>query len=83
MALAALRNVVSPKVDRALPVAQRFLEECRSADALNWLSLGLSAHGRLPEGFCPAAPVAFRTLPEASLALLVAGDKKVHELIWG
>lgn len=83
MALAALRGVVSPKVDRALAVAKGFLDECRSADALNWLRLGLLAHGRLPEGFCPAAPVAYRTLPETSLALLVAGGQRGREFFWG
>ena len=83
MALAALRGVASPKVDRALDVAKGFLDECRSADALNWLSLGLLAHGRLPEGFSPAAPVAYRTLPEVSLALLVASGEKGRELFWG
>jgi len=83
MALAALRGVVSPKVDRALAVARSFLDECRSADALNWLRLGLLAHGQLPEGFCPAAPVAYRTLPETSLALLVAGGQRGREFFWG
>ena len=47
MALAALRGVHAP---RSRPcrssVARRFLAECRSADALNWLRLGLLAHGR-------------------------------------
>ena len=83
MALAALRGVVSPKVDRSLAVAEGFLNECRSADALNWLRLGLLAHGRLPDGFCPRAPVAYRTLPEASLAFLVAGGQKGREVLWG
>ena len=83
MALAALRGVTSPKVDRSLTVAEGFLNECRSADALNWLRLGLLAHGRLPDGFRPPAPVAYRTLPEASLALIVAGGPKGCELLWG
>ena len=83
MALAALRGVASPKVDRALVVAKGFLDECRSADALNWLRLGLQAHGRLPEGFCPAAPVAYRTLPETSLALLLASGEKGREVFGG
>ena len=83
MALAALRGVASPKVERALAVAQGFLNECRSADALNWLRLGLLAHGRLPDGFCPPARVAYRTLPETSLALIVAGGQKGREFLWG
>jgi len=83
MALAALRGVVGPKVDRALAVAGGFLHECRSADALNWLRLGLLTHGRLPEGFCPPPRLAYRTLPEASLALLVGGGPRGREFFWG
>jgi len=52
MALAALRGVRSPGHQRGLAVARRFLGECRSADALNWLRLGLLAHGQLPAGYC-------------------------------
>ena len=75
MALAALRGVTSPKIDRALAVARTFLDQCRSADAWNWLSLGLSAHGRLLDGVTPSAPLQCRTLPETSLALLVSAGK--------
>jgi hypothetical protein len=71
MALAALAGAPSPEVDRALGVARQFLAECRSADALNWLRLGLMAHGQLPAGYCaPAVPC--RTIPETALDLLVA-----------
>lgn len=77
MALAALRGVASPQVDRSLRVALGFLDACRSADALNWLRLGLTAHGRLPKGFCPSVPVAYRTLPETSLALIVDRGSEV------
>jgi hypothetical protein len=83
MGLAALRGVTSPKVDRALGVARGFLAECRSADALNWLRLGLMAHGQLPAGYCPPAEVAYRTLPETSLDLLVSAMEKGSSLIWG
>ena len=48
MALAALRGVRSRETESALNVADRFLRECRSADALNWLRIGLMAH-------CPPA----------------------------
>src|SRR5581483_2658989 len=51
MALLALRGVNHPKVKQAIDVARRFLTECRSADALNWLRLGLRAHDQLPVGF--------------------------------
>jgi hypothetical protein len=83
MALAALRGVRSPETDHALEVAGRFLGECRSADALNWLRIGLIAHGRLPDGYCPPAQLACRTLPETSLDMLVAGAQKSNDLFWG
>jgi len=72
MALAAMRGVRSAKIGQAIGVATNFLAECRSADALNWLRLGLIAHGGLPEGYCPPARVERRTLPEASLDCLAA-----------
>ncbi len=74
MALAALGRVKSPKVDRALAVARQFLAGCRSADALNWLRLGLMAHGQMPPGYCPPL-VTYRTTPESALGLLVAVEK--------
>ncbi len=83
MALAALRGVRAPEVDRGLRVAQGFLAVCRSADALNWLRLGLLAHGRLQPGFTPAMPVAYRTLPEMSLALLAADVQETKQMFPG
>jgi hypothetical protein len=83
MALAALRGVRCPETERALNVAGRFLAECRSADALNWLRIGLMAHGRLPDGYCPPAQLACRTLPETSLDMLVAGKQKDSDSFWG
>ncbi len=71
MALTALAGTKSPEVDRALAVARQFLAECRSADALNWLRLGLMAHGQLPPDYC-APTVTYRTIPETALGLLVA-----------
>ena len=82
MALAALRGVHAPETELALRVAESFLKECRSADALNWLRIGLLAHGRLPDGYCPPANVACRTLPETSLDLLVAGIQKGSGVFW-
>jgi len=81
MALAALRGVTSPQVDRSLKTAKVFLDQCRSADALNWLRLGLLAHRQLPDGFTPA-PVQCRTLPEASLAMIVGGAEQGGGLFW-
>jgi hypothetical protein len=83
MALAALRGVRTPQVDRAVAVAQRLLAVCRSADALNWLRLGLLAHGQLQPGFSPSAPVAYRTLPDTSLNLLVTEAQKGNQVFLG
>jgi hypothetical protein len=74
MALAALRGVRAPEVDRAVSVARQFLTECRSADAQNWLRLGLSAQGKLPAGYCRPPGLAFRTVPEISLDLLMSSS---------
>ena len=76
MALLALRGVRSVKIDRALGTAERFLAECRSTDAMNWLRLGLLAHGRLPVAYCRRESPAPRTLPEASLEVLAANAEK-------
>jgi hypothetical protein len=83
MALAALRGIRSSETERALNVAARFLAECRSADALNWLRIGLLAHGRLPDGYCPPAQLACRTLPETSLDMLLAATPKGTDFFAG
>jgi hypothetical protein len=83
MALAALHGVRSRETESALNVADHFLRECRSADALNWLRIGLMAHARLPANYCPPAQLACRTLPETSLNLLVAATQKASDLFWG
>lgn len=83
MALAALRGVDDPKVRRAIDKALSFLGDCRSADALNWLHLGLLAHGRMPASFAPPAGLAYRTVPESSLQLLVAEAKNGRDVLWG
>ena len=83
MALAALHGVRSRETESALNVADRFLRECRSADALNWLRIGLMAHARLPANYCPPAQLACRTLPETSLDMLVAATQKASDLFWG
>ena len=82
IALAALRGERSPVIDRGIEAASQFLAECRSADALNWLRLGLAAHGRMPAGYCPPAPLVPRTLPEASLDMLVASAERGNSLFW-
>lgn len=82
MALAALRGVRCVETEQSLKVAERFLAECRSADALNWLRIGLMAHGRLPEGYCPPSRLTCRTLPETSLHMLVAGKQEGPASFW-
>jgi hypothetical protein len=82
LALAALRGVQAPELNRAIPLARRFLAACRSADALNWLRLGLMAHGQLPPGFAPPAPLTYRTVPETSLNLLVAEAQQGRRVLW-
>jgi len=83
MALAALRGVRSPKLDSALGLAHRFLGECRSADACNWLRLGLLAHGQLPDGYCPPAGLTPRTLVETSLDLLATAAIEKRAAFFG
>jgi hypothetical protein len=72
MALAALRGSNASPVEKSLVVARRFLASCRSADALNWLRLGLSAHGALPAGYAPPAEIRFRTVPEMAMGALIS-----------
>ena len=82
VALAAIRGVQSPAADKSIAVARGFLNDCRSADALNWLRMGLMAHGQLPEGYAPPS-VACRTLMETSLDILVAETQKGRDIFWG
>ena len=82
MALAALRGLNAPPVYEALTVARRFLKECRSADALNWLRLGLRAHGQMPADYCPPPDITCRTVPETSLDALVNGAEASRESLW-
>jgi hypothetical protein len=82
MALVALRGASGPRISRALAVAQRLLAGSRSADAVNWLYLGLMAHGALPAGYRPPAELAYRTMPEVSLRALVAGAEAGHSFLW-
>ncbi len=70
MALLALRGVRAPQVDRSLAAGQKFLDT-RSADAQNWLRLGLGAHNQLPPRYEPPAGIAYRTVPEVALHCIV------------
>jgi hypothetical protein len=83
MALAALRGTSSPKLERALDVARSLLAGCCSADAINWLRLGLTAHQALPPGYSPPVEVAYRTMPDLSLQALVGAVQDGHCFLWG
>ncbi|HTP31144.1 MAG TPA: hypothetical protein VMJ75_03155 [Candidatus Acidoferrales bacterium] len=82
LALAALRGASGQKVDISVGVARDFLRDCRSADALNWLRLGLMAQGQLPPDYSPPE-IAYRTLIETSLGMLVTETQKGREILWG
>ncbi len=82
MALTALRGVGAPQVQAAIGVARRFLSDCRSVDAQNWLRLGLIAHGELPTGSCRPWDLAVRTVPEASLDLLTSIAAEGRNPLW-
>jgi hypothetical protein len=83
MALAALRGVRSPNLDSTLSLAHRFLSDCRSADACNWLRLGLLAHGQLPGGYFPPVGLASRTLVDTSLDLLATAAIEKRTALFG
>jgi Prenyltransferase and squalene oxidase repeat len=82
MALAAMRGMRVREVSQSVAVAKRFLAECRSADACNWLRLGLLAHGQLPAGYTPPAGITYRTLIETSLDVLVNLTQNGRDLFW-
>lgn len=81
LALAALRGISGESVDLSIAVARRFLTACRSADALNWLRVGLMAHRQLPPDYTPPE-LAYRTLTETSLCMLAAETQKGREIFW-
>jgi prenyltransferase/squalene oxidase-like repeat protein len=82
LALAALRGVRSPQVDLALAAARRFLSECRSADAFNWLRFGLLAHHALPASYDPPTKIERRSVPETSLDLVLAAALRGQDVLW-
>lgn len=81
-ALAALRGCHGRETEQSLAVALRFLEECRSADALNWLRLGLAAHGRMPAGYTPPPGIRYRTVPEVATSILADGAVAGKSVFW-
>ena len=82
LALAALRGIRAPQVEASIPLACRFLAECRSADAWNWLRLGLLLQGRLPADAIPAAPLKRRTISEVALDMIVTSAAAGRPGFW-
>ncbi len=83
LALLALRDVRAAEIDASLSLAQQYLRECRSADAWNWLRLGLLAHRRLDTTVLPAADLRLRTVPELALDCLTQAALQGHDEIFG
>lgn len=72
-ALVAMAGVKSPVKDAGLKKAAEFLRQCRSAEALGWLRLGLAVNGAAapaPDGEAPTP----RTVVDAALVTM-AGAK--------
>jgi hypothetical protein len=82
MALAAMRGVKMRQVPQSIAVAQKLLTDCRSADAFNWLRLGLLAHGQMPAGHVSPQGMVYRTTPETSLDLVVTAATQGKEMLW-
>jgi hypothetical protein len=72
MALLAMDRIRSPKMESALSMGLKFLTETRSADAQNWLRLGLAAQGELPQSYAAPVGVVYRTVPEVALSHISA-----------
>lgn len=80
MGLLAMRGVVSGKIEKALSLAERFLETTRTADAQNWLRFGLAAHRRLPDAYTPPPNIVYRTAPEMALHILADASLRGEEI---
>jgi hypothetical protein len=83
MALAALRGEPAARMERSIGLARAFLDQCRSADALNWLRVGLTAQGAMPQGYRPPEEVVCRTVPEIALDLVVSAGPAGYALLLG
>jgi len=82
MALAALRGAHTPRIEQSVTLARRFLAESRSADAINWLRLGLLAQGEVSRGFSAPHDLEYRTVSEHSLRMLVSGVETGRNCFW-
>lgn len=82
LALTALRGIQAPEVRRGIAAAKALLEECRSADGVHWLRLGLAAHGELSPHYQPPSHAICRTLPDLSLQVLADAAVAGHCVLW-
>ena len=82
MALAGLRGCREPRVERSIGLARAYLDTCRSADAMNWLRLGMLAQQQLPAGFAAPAGIEYRTVPEIALNLLATAAGQGRNVFW-
>ena len=77
-ALLALGNMSSPKLKKALVVAEEHALHCQSAAGLSWLQLGLQAHGITVSG--PARRFPCRNLVDSELSLLAQAAVAGHNV---
>jgi hypothetical protein len=82
LALLALRGMRASQIDLSVPLAQRFLRESRSADATNWLRLGLQAQQALPPGAMDPNRQ-LRTVPEMALDWIAQAAREGRDRILG
>jgi squalene cyclase len=59
-------------IERGITAARRHLSECRTAEGIAWLKMGLAAHGAQPGPTIAATP---RTTLDAALAALASAEK--------
>ena len=83
LALAALREAPGPKMQGSLALAHRFLAECRSADAWNWLRFGLLTQRQLPPNLNARPDLKRRTVPVIALDLLISGAIQTGQPVFG
>jgi hypothetical protein len=82
-ALAALAGEPKLKLERSIDLARTFLVQSRSADAINWLRLGLTAQGAMPAGYVSPQEVRYRSVPEIALDLLIGSGPAGYSLLLG
>jgi hypothetical protein len=82
-ALAALAGEPKTALEQSIGLARGFLNDSRSADAINWLRLGLTAQGAPLERYRPPGEVVYRTVPEIALDWLLLAGPAGYSLLLG